>query len=949
MAETHELRLKIDADAAKRGATEFKGALESVRRAVRDLERDSAGAFTSLRRVDTSGLAAVSREANTAAKSVQGTGNASDRAADRIRKLAIQSANALRVSTDQASRLRERLLSVGDTQGLARLEAGLDRLRTSLTNATSAVDVREARSAYADLASQLNRTSRESERFRADANAAARAQDDAARSAADHARELDRLRAKYNPLFSASKQYETALEEINRAESEGALSSQVAAQARTRAAAQLGAASAAADQYSASLQRNTAMTQQGVMVGHQLSDVLIVSQMGFQSVGMIALQQGSQLAAQMNTLKASGGGVFRTLLSGFSSLVNPLSLITIGAVAAGAAITKWFLSAGEETRSFSDSLSDANSRISELRSATDALAGNNLRRLREEYGAVNSELDAHLERLRKVAELEAGMANSALIDSIRGELTSDGNIFTNDVDAVRRAFETTNDRARTLLNLMQDVKRARTFEEQADAVTRLRQAVESTTGGLDRAEGSAAGVLTQLVRSEDAALRLLAAQNGTTKATDNASAAASNLAGQVGTAANEAARLLANLGSAPAALGAIGKSVQEQIGAIQAQNKALNLQISQGLSSAAANRRVQLGTVLADARANGQNVGVENIAPRLEEIAALEKATKEQQALRKQLSAANAPARTSGGGGGGRAAALRDEKSALEELNTGLRERLTGLQTERLELELLASGQFETAEGARAMAEAQIAMGGNVDATTAALIRQIDAAQQVGNEMRRAANEGAQGWLNSVPTYQEANRIIEEDILDSLSNEIAEFARTGKFDFERLASSILATMTDLAAQLAVKELFGGGGGEGSFLSGLFGGGGGSDGGFLAGIFGAGSEGGISGSLPGRQMAPIAAFQNAPHFAEGTANTSGIPSILHPNEAVIPLSKGRKIPVDLGGAENGAGGGQTVQHFNWNISTPDADSFRKSQKQLTSDAFAAGRRAASQNE
>ena len=47
------------------------------------------------------------------------------------------------------------------------------------------------------------------------------------------------------------------------------------------------------------------------------------------------------------------------------------------------------------------------------------------------------------------------------------------------------------------------------------------------------------------------------------------------------------------------------------------------------------------------------------------------------------------------------------------------------------------------------MAEAQIAMGGNVDATTAALIRQIDAAQQVGNEMRRAANEGAQGWLNS--------------------------------------------------------------------------------------------------------------------------------------------------------------------------------------------------------
>lgn len=95
------------------------------------------------------------------------------------------------------------------------------------------------------------------------------------------------------------------------------------------------------------------------MVGHQLSDVLITSQMGFQSVGMIATQQGSQLAAQMNSLKAAGGGVFRTLLTGFTSLVKPLSLITIGAVATGAAIAKFFFSAGEETKSFSDALPTA--------------------------------------------------------------------------------------------------------------------------------------------------------------------------------------------------------------------------------------------------------------------------------------------------------------------------------------------------------------------------------------------------------------------------------------------------------------------------------------------------------------------------------------------------------------------------------------------------------------
>jgi hypothetical protein len=43
-------------------------------------------------------------------------------------------------------------------------------------------------------------------------------------------------------------------------------------------------------------------------------------------------------------------------------------------------------------------------------------------------------------------------------------------------------------------------------------------------------------------------------------------------------------------------------------------------------------------------------------------------------------------------------------------------------------------------------------------------------------------------------------------------------------------------------------------------------------------------------------------QKQPHYAEGTANTSnGIPAVLHPNEAVVPLSRGRKIPVDMGNA------------------------------------------------
>lgn len=141
----------------------------------------------------------------------------------------------------------------------------------------------------------------------------------------------------------------------------------------------------------------------------------------------------------------------------------------------------------------------------------------------------------------------------------------------------------------------------------------------------------------------------------------------------------------------------------------------------------------------------------------------------------------------------------------------------------------------------------------------------------------------------------------------------------------------------------------GGGIFGQILGGLGGGGGGGGGigglftSILPMLFGAFENGGISNSPSAMVSASPSSFKNAPHFAKGTANTSGIPAILHDNEAVVPLSGGRKIPVDLGGM-SGAGGGATVLNQTFNIETPDADSFRRSQSQIAADAAGAGNRA-----
>ena len=89
------------------------------------------------------------------------------------------------------------------------------------------------------------------------------------------------------------------------------------------------------------------------------------------------------------------------------------------------------------------------------------------------------------------------------------------------------------------------------------------------------------------------------------------------------------------------------------------------------------------------------------------------------------------------------------------------------------------------------------------------------------------------------------------------------------------------------------------------------------------------EGGYPGSPVARTSIHPSVFTNAPHYKEGTPNTSGgHPAILHDNEAVIPLSRGRKVPVEMAGGSRGQ-----VINNNFVVNTPDANSFKKSQQQI----------------
>lgn len=114
-----------------------------------------------------------------------------------------------------------------------------------------------------------------------------------------------------------------------------------------------------------------------------------------------------------------------------------------------------------------------------------------------------------------------------------------------------------------------------------------------------------------------------------------------------------------------------------------------------------------------------------------------------------------------------------------------------------------------------------------------------------------------------------------------------------------------------------------------------GGAGGEGGGFLSSIFSGFKEGGYSTSPVTTSRMPLSAWHGAPHYAEGTPNTSGgIPAVLHDNEAVIPLSRGRHIPVEMkgGGDKNVDTGPGVVNNYHFH-GVKDFDTFRRSKDQM----------------
>ncbi|MCW0014915.1 phage tail tip lysozyme [Rhizobium sp. BT-226] len=230
-----------------------------------------------------------------------------------------------------------------DSSQASSAAADLDRLTAAAARTQQAADKLEAEAA--SLSGSLSRAGE-------GASKAAPPMERMAKSLADqdeHVRafrmEVERLTLKYQPLAQATRSYEAAIGEIDRAHKLGVINAQQMTQAldRERQAYErlkTSATTAGAAVKAANSNRGGAQSFNSANAAFQFQDIAVTAAMGMNPL-MIGLQQGTQLAAVVGSMERPVAG----LASAFASLINPISLVTIGLTAGVAALVQYFSTA----------------------------------------------------------------------------------------------------------------------------------------------------------------------------------------------------------------------------------------------------------------------------------------------------------------------------------------------------------------------------------------------------------------------------------------------------------------------------------------------------------------------------------------------------------------------------------------------------------------------------
>ncbi|SFJ37299.1 phage tail length tape measure family protein, partial [Albimonas pacifica] len=253
----------------------------------------------------------------------------------------------------------------------------------------------------------------------------------------------------------------------------------------------------------------------------QFNDIGVMLAAG-QSPLQLALQQGTQISQVLGPMGA--GGAVRALGAGFLAMLNPVSLITIGTIAAGAAMFSWLREALPATIDLGEALEEADKSVDALAASTRRLSVGALDELQEKYGQVTRQVRSMLEVQTALARLDAvrdlNQTQAAVADSTGGAL---GKVirdferfrqaFTNTVDltyALRKELDLSIPQAEALFRAYQRLESAEGVQDKVAAYRAMRELVIETFGGLQNLNDAQQQLVRGLVNAESSGRAFLA-------------------------------------------------------------------------------------------------------------------------------------------------------------------------------------------------------------------------------------------------------------------------------------------------------------------------------------------------------------------------------------------------------------------------------------------------------
>lgn len=219
----------------------------------------------------------------------------------------------------------------------------------------------------------------------------------------------DGARAEVTAVGDAAKKTTGAVKGMGTASQKASGQTKGLAGSADQTEAQLKGLTAAAQQNAAAAkamgQANRVAAGQTANLVAQGNDVMVMMMAG-QNPLQLAMQQGTQISQVIGPMGATGA--FKALGSAVMGMLNPISLVTIGAIAAGAAMVNWLRDSREGGEDFVDVLEDVKSALSEY----NTLAAN------QKVG-VSDQFDAAKQSIERTSQAYLDLINIAKADAFR--------------------------------------------------------------------------------------------------------------------------------------------------------------------------------------------------------------------------------------------------------------------------------------------------------------------------------------------------------------------------------------------------------------------------------------------------------------------------------------------------------------------------------------------------